>query len=248
MPYYKRNKSTTYRRRRIPKKYYSKSKKMVTGQSPTLLENISSGVGAVATIAKAVLPAISAINTEVKYYDQTAAVTAYTPGTNDQLINLTGNIAQGLTDNDRIGNSILAKNIALKLAFNFPATVGTPSVMGIHCRMTVFCYKNDASGEAPTVAKLYQSPTNLYSPINKDNSEQYVLLKDKFFTLESSAGITAIAGFRHMKWYKDLNWHIRWGANTDPSTNHIYVVFRSSAGVTNALGITYYSRLNFTDN
>lgn len=220
---------------------------MVTGQSPTLLENIASGVGSVARVASAVLPAIMAINTEQKFYDQTSSVAAYDPGTNDQLILLTGGIAQGTGDQDRVGNSILAKNISLKMAMNFTSTTGTPNVNGIHCRMTIFCYKHDATGDPPAINKLYQVAGNIYSPINKDNSEQYVILKDKFFSLETPSGVPGTAGFRAMKFYKDLNWHMRWGP--DPTTNHIYVVFRSSAsGSANALNTTYYSRLNYTDN
>lgn len=249
MPYYKKKRVTTYRKKRIPKKYYSKAKKMVTGQSPTLLENISSGVGAVATIAKAVLPAISAINTEVKYYDQTASVNAYTPGTNDVIIDLTSGIAQGTGDSNRIGNSILAKNIQLKMAMNFPATVGSPNVMGIHCRFMVICWKDNADATPPSASVLFEAPTNIYSPVNKDYSDQFVVLKDKFFTLESQTGIEAISGFTHMKYYKDLNWHMRFLENGNPTQGHVYLVLRSSAtGIGNAMQCTYYSRLNFTDN
>lgn len=244
----------TYRRAPAPRrrvKNFTKAKKLVTGSGPTLLDRIASGVGSVAKLATAVAPAIAAINTEAKYFDQTAAVTAYSPGTNDQIISLTGGIAQGLTDVTRIGNSLLAKDLQLRMAFNFQNTVGSPNVMGIHCRAMLICWKENTQLNGPTAARLFESPTNLYSPVNKDYSDQFVVLKDKFFSLNSAVDISAPTGFTTMKWFKPINWHLRYqGANTtDFTTNHIVLVIRSSASASvNALQCTYYSRLNFTDN
>lgn len=244
---YRRN----YRRKggyKGKKRPYNKTKKLVTGQEPTMVEKIASGVGEVAKLAGAVLPAIMAINTEHKYYDQTALVTAYNPGTNDQSIFLTQGIAQGTSDSDRIGNSILAKDIQLRMAINFPATA---TVQGIHCRAMLLCWKENLQANGPTIAKIFESPTNLYSPVNKDNSDQFVVIKDKFFTLECPNGLAVTAGFKTFKWFKKLDWHIRFigSTTTSGSQNHLLLILRSSAtGATNALGVTYYSRLNYTDN
>lgn len=226
---------------------------MVTGdREPTLVESIANGAGQVAKLATAVMPIISAINTEQKYFDATAAVTAYQPGTNDQIIGLTGAMAQGVTDVTRIGNSVLAKDIQVRLAIDFPQTIGPPAVTGLHCRMMLLCWKENVQLNGPTAAKIFESPTNLYSPVNKDYSDQFVVMKDKFFVLRGD-GYTAAtqAGQTCMKLYKKLDWHMRWQGGTinDATTNHIILVLRSSsAGVTNAMNVTYYSRLNFTDN
>jgi len=238
-------------KKKIPQKYYSKTKKMVTGESPTLLENIATGAGHVASIARAVLPALSMINTELKYFDKTATVSAYNPGTNDQAIIVTQGIAQGTSDITRIGNSILAKNIQIRFALNFPATLGAPNIMGIHCRAMLLCWKPNLQVDGPSVAKIFEAPNNLYSPVNKDNSDNFVVIKDKFFTLNSQSSVAATAGFMTMKWYKDLNWHMRYqaGSTADETTNHLVLILRSSStGATNALGVTYYARLNYTDN
>jgi len=47
-----------YRPRRVIRRrpYVNKTKKMVTGQGPTLLEQLARGASGVATVAKAVLP------------------------------------------------------------------------------------------------------------------------------------------------------------------------------------------------
>lgn len=247
MPY---KKSFRRRARRRPVRY-SKQKKMVTGQGPTLLDKIASGVGSVAKLATAVAPVIAAINTEEKYNDKTASVLSYSPGTNDQIISLTGDIAQGTTDTNRIGNSILAKSIQLRLAHNFTSVIGAPNILGIHCRMMLIAWKENAQQNNISVSKLFEAPNNLYSPVNKDYSDQFVVLKDKFFSLNASNGVAGTQAFTTMKIFKKLDWHMRFdnsGAGSG-TQNHIFLVLRSSAsGTSHALSTTYYSRLGFTDN
>lgn len=240
------------RRRKFVKKgrqvTYSKSKKLVTGHGPTLLERIASGVGSAAKLAMAVAPAIAAINTEHKYWDQTAAVTSYAPGTNDQIIALTAGVVQGITDQTRIGNSILAQDLQIRLAHNFTTTLGAPNIQGIHCRMMLVCWKENATANPISAAKLFEVPNNLYSSMNKDYTDQFVVLKDKFFSLNNSSGLAGTSAFTAVKMFKPLKWHIRWD-NANATQNHVFLILRSSAvGVGNALQTTYYSRLNFTDN
>lgn len=227
---------------------YSKSKKMVTGHGPTLLDRIASGVGSVAQLANAVAPAIAAINTEHKYYDETAAVTAYNPGTNDVIQALTSPIAEGTGDSERIGNSILLKDLQVRLAGQFTST---STVVGVHCRMMLVAFKGDVNAIPITANLLFESPTNLYSPINKDNSDQLVVMKDKFFTLnaQSIPGAALSQSFFTMKLFKKIDWHARFNDAGNATTNHIFLVLRCSSPTTaNALGVTYYSRLNYTDN
>jgi len=244
---YKRNqKKSTGRKVR-----YSRTKKMVTGHGPTMLESIASGVGSVAKLAMAVAPAIAAINTESKYYDQVSTLTSYSPGTNDSLINLTQAIAQGLDDTNRIGNSILAQDLQLRLAHSFTQTAGAPNVNSIFCRMMLICWKENLQANAPTIAKIFESPNNIYSLINKDNSDQFVIMKDKFFCLNAQSGLPGSQAFQTAKLYKKLNWHLRFnGTGTAAGTqNHVYLLLRSSAtGAATALNTTYISRLNYTDN
>lgn len=236
------------RRRRIN---YAPAKKMVTGHGPTLLEKIASGAGSVAKLASAVVPVIAAINTEMKYYDQTALVASYTPGTNDSIISLTDAIAAGVADNQRIGNSFLAKSLQVRLAHNFTPAVGPPAIHGLHCRMMLVCWKDNASQNIISAAKLFEAPTNLYSPVNKDYSDSFVVLKDKYFSLNAPVSSAYPQSFTSMKLFKNINWHMRFSSSSASSgtTNHIFLILRSSStGSTNALNTTYYSRLNFTDN
>lgn len=249
MAYRKRN----FRRRRGGRARYSKSKKLVTGHGPTMLERIASGVGSAAKLAAAVAPAIAAINTEHKYVDYTGTLTAYAPGTNDTLTLLTDS-QTNTNDQSRIGNSILAKELLLRLAMSFTST-GSPTVpvRGVHCRWMLICWKENAQQNAPSINKIFEVPSNLYSPVSKDNSDSFVVLKDKFFSMNASTSDTAScsSNFMSQKFYKKINWHMRYNGDSNGSQtqNHIYLITRCSASSSsNALNTTYYSRLNFTDN
>lgn len=238
----------TYRGRRRGVRNYSKSKKMVTGHGPTLLDKIASGAGSVAKLAMAVAPAIAAINTEHKYYDVSYTATAYNPGTADQILDLTQGITQGTTDVTRIGNSILARDIYLKGYVYWTASTTIHS--GIS-RITLLCWKENIQLNPPTAAKIFETATDIYSPINKDYSDQFVVIKDKFFAHNANISAATLQGLIPFKIYKKLGWHLRFNATgtTAGTQNHIFMVVRGAAGtIANATVLNCTSRLNFTDN
>jgi len=250
MPKFSRKRSS-YRRR--PRKRVNKTKKMVTGKGPTLVEQIANGVGSVAKLATAVAPLLMAINTERKYFDSVLSPSVYNPGTNDSISNITGGISRGTADNERIGSSILAKDLTVKFgaASNFNVGSATP-ITGHQCRVTVLCWKGDCTINAPTISKIYSVTNNIFSPFNPDYTDQMVVIKDKFFVQNAQCGSANqdfIGAFSMNKYFKKLDWHIRWSNADDPTTNHIFVVFRST-GTSSTYATVYgwYSRLNFTDN
>lgn len=239
-----KNYKQTYKR----KVRVNKTKKLVTGDGPTMLERLASQSNNIGQVAKAILPIAMAINTEAKYFDVSAAGAAYTPGTNDLIVNLTQGIAQGITDVTRIGNSVLAKNIAIKINTQYTATTASPGAFG---RIILLVWKENLQLNAPTAAKLFEAPTAVLSAFNKDYTDQMVILKDKVFPLEAPFSANAITVPRHVKIFKKLDFHQRWidGTATGGSVNHIYLIFRCNAAtVANQLLTEYYSRLNFTDN
>lgn len=236
------------RRRKIPQKYHSKTKQMVTGSGPTLLEKIASGAGSIAKVAAAVLPAISMINTEQKYSDLAATVQAYNPGTNDSIQALSYSIAQGTTDVSRIGNSVLLKDFYIKGYVQW--TASTTIHFGI-TRLMFFVWKANVQDNPPTVAKLFENPNDLNSPVNKDYSDQFVVIKDKWFSHQAQISAATLQSPKLVKMYKPLNFHARWDAGTtaDSTLNHLYFILRGGAATSaNQSQFTYYSRVNFTDN
>lgn len=243
MPYNKRafgkSGKKTYKR-------FNRIKKMVTGDGPTLVEKIASGVGGVAHLAKAVLPAIAAINTEAKYLDTSFTGNAYQVTVTPLLQCLTNNMAQGTGENERIGNSILAQDIYFRAQVSWlPSStiqIGTS-------RFILFCWKDNAGQNAPSVTKILES-ADINSPINKDYSDQFVILKDKIFAHNAQTATVCLQSQFNLKVYKKLNFHMRWtGASTGNTQNHIYVLFIGGGGSSaNASSLTCHSRLNFTDN
>jgi len=229
-----------------------KVKNMVEGP-PTLLDKIASGVGSVAKLATAVAPMLAMINTEAKYYDETNTFSTYVVGTNNDIRCLTDNIDQSLTSVGRIGDSVLCLNFQIRVALTQAVTT---TILGGFHRILIFAWKDDSTANPPlaTCANVLEAPTNIYSPLNKDYSDQIVVLKDKHIAFNSSVIPTTgtiTTTFKTWKFYKQIDWHLRWtGAtgSTTKSTNHIWMITMSSPVLAGAIGTTYYSRINYTDN
>lgn len=227
----------------------NKTKKLVTGQGPTLLERLAAQSNNIGTVAKSILPIALAINTEFKYFDQVGSGTAYNAGTNDAIINLTQGIAQGTTDVTRIGNSILAKNIQIKLilAQNFTAT----SAVNEFVRVTLLVWKEHLQINPPNAAKIFEAPANFLSGFNKDYTDQMVIIKDKVLPMEAAFNTTAAQAPKFIKIFKKLDFHQRFidGTAAGGSVNHLYLILRGNDALSaNSAIYNYYSRLNFTDN
>lgn len=248
MAFKKRN----YRRRARPYRRVNKTKKLVTGHGPTMLEKIASGIGGVATVARAVLPAISAINTEEKFLDIGTTLTSLTSGT-PSIANL-NQMATGTTESTRIGNSILAKNLNMKMGFkcNWAAAANGSGLSRF--RITIFCDKSQA-GSAPTTAQLFQDNTNMMSAFNKNYTDRFVILKDKYINANRMAtpfSTGTVNQYYSFKYFKALEYHIRYIGSTavvaDLGQNALYYCIWF-VGDTNVTGqYESYSRLNFTDN
>lgn len=233
--------------RKFPKKT-ARVKKMV-GEQPSLVDKIASGVGQVAKLAGAIAPIVAAINTEEKYVDYTSSVTF--SNASPQIINLT-RTAQSLTDTGRIGDSVKAR--FLQIRNHFVADHSTVNNNIIRCMIFVDKSVSASMGIAdPTLANLFTSSTNVFSPLNKDNGDRFVLLKDKIFTLDCPTATNAVAGARggstrFMKINLPLDFHIRYVAANlnDVGPNQVYMLLWTASGVTPSC--TYYSRFKYTDN
>lgn len=157
-------------------------------------------------------------------------------------------MGQSLADTGRIGNSILAKELYIKGHHYFLAST---TVHTTQTRITVICWKPDIQDNPPTAAKLFEAPANINSAINKDYSDQYVVLYDKLFTNNAAISAATIQDAKLFKFYKKLDWHMRFDDATtgDATCNHVYLVLRSNAGTSaNQSTMAFYARLNYTDN
>lgn len=239
MPYRKSYKKT-YRKRR-PRMVGGKTKKLVTGQrQPTMIEKIAGGFGAAASVAKAVLPIISAINTENKYNDliYNATIPIATPTM--VPLNL---LAQGADENERIGNSILLRDMNMRLSFIPDFTAVDYQLV----RYIIFVDKQQ-QGTAPTAAQLLTTPANIDTPFNRNYSDRFVIIKDKRLVLAKN---NLASNTIFQKIYKKLQFHARYiGQNGVPAElgNNALYLFAVSASVGNPPTLYVYNRINFTDN
>lgn len=205
-----------------------------------MVESIASGVGQVAKLAQSVIPIISAINTEMKFRDTVQSVNVdFTPG----IFHGLADIQQGVNEDDRIGNSILAKDINIRIRWVPDFSASPVNVM----RIVVFVDKmSGPTNAAPDVSLLYEYSNNLESPFNKNYSDRFAIIRDLKLIATPEERSQCI-----VKIYKKLDFHIRYtgsGATTaDYGPNMIYIHARSDQ-TTNLPAISYVSRLNYTDN
>lgn len=243
MPKTYRKPQRKYRYRRRYRKI-SPIKRLVTGQTePTMLEKISSFAGPVATVAKAVLPMIRMINTEVKFID-TATSDAVSDTVTFQSYN---GVAQGTDESNRIGNSILAKdwNIRIRGRTNHTTTPYN------YIRFVMFVDRF-TTGSSPTAAQLFQDTARpTISAFHKDYTDRFSILKDKRFTISAQSTATASVGFS-FKVYKKLDFHIRYTAGTSSvgsyGPNSLWIAIITGNPTADTIAFDTYSRVNFTDN
>lgn len=232
-----------YRRR----PYVNKTKKLVTGEGPTLLEKIASGVGTAASVAKAVLPIVAAINTEAKYLDTAngLAPTLAAPS----IVNISA-MAQGLTDKTRIGNSILAKSIFCKV--RVVGTMTNDTGPQYHSVRIMLIVDKLQGGTAPTISQIMESTSTNLSMGNKNYTDRFTILKDKIIDMNNMYydGSNPSLGVKSIKFFKKLDFHIRYigtdAASTSMGPNALYLVGWPLAS--SGLAFTFYCRLNYTDN
>lgn len=240
-PRYKR-----YARKKTKKTFVRKTKKLVTGQGPTLLEKIAGYAGPVSTVARAVLPVISAINTEAKYLDTPGAVTTATLAA-PYIVNLTS-MSQGLTDNNRIGNSVLLRDVAINIRL-IQIPTATSKFKNFAIRFLMFVDKMQ-NGSPPSLGNIMENTASILSKTNKDFTDRYVILHDKVYTMTPT---NENSEYRvDDKFYNKLEFHARYlgpsAGSGDQGPNAVYVMYWPDNVTSGDVNVGGYARLNFTDN
>lgn len=235
MAYRKTYRKRTYRKRG-PKATIAK--KMVEGKGMTKLERLAWGAGAVASLARAVVPYIKANNAEAKYFD---VIATQSPVSATIGLNNLSNMSQGLTDITRVGNSIKIKDLRVRYTIipNF-----TSSITNI-VRIMIFVDKSQG-GVAPLQTQIFESSTTFNSPLNKDFSDRFVVLRDSIFPLAQGSADNLTGDI-----YLKMDYHVRYlgpgNAVGDQGPGTVYLLSWSNQ-VTNSPTISYYTRLNYYDN
>lgn len=203
------------------------------------LRKISRYAGPIGKIARTVAGVTSMINSEQKYVDSNQSNQAISnTGFTGSILNA---MAQGTTENTRIGNRLLAKNVSINGVLN----VGT-SAIATRVRVSLILDKKPDQG-ATSWTDVYSSSADTLSLMNKANGDRYVVLKTLNLNLDNKMQVQ-----QNFKMYCNLSHiHIHYdgtGATlTDFEKNAIFLLCESNES-TNTPAITYTSRFRFYDN
>lgn len=234
---------TYYRRRNYSRRVYRRSgrirtsrgnsriKSLVDGKKPSW---VSTGVKTIPYLVKGLSLVKSMVNAEDKRHDVASSINPTTSGQIQPLLR----IAQGSGSLQRIGNSILLKDIFVR----YDTLINTSALNSV-VRIILICDKQN-DGATPTMSQIFQ--TGLYdSPMNIDNSKRFVVLYDRTHSL-SSTGNQRV----NNKVFKTLNFHTKYDGPTDAITdmrdNQLYFIAVSSEA-SDFPTVNFYSRVKYYD-
>lgn len=192
---------------------------------------------------------------ETKFNDSTFSQAFATTGANLSFTGAVNGVSlclipQGTTDNTRIGNKILLKNIRIKGSLSVVSNNQTGD------RVRVILYKDmQTNGAAAAVTDLLETAT-VDSFLRMDNVERFKVIKDKYVDLNPPNG-TALATSGCLAYVKSfkmnhkancrIDYSAAAGAITELRTANyaVLMIANVGAGVSNFAGA---ARVTFTDN
>lgn len=229
------------RKFRKSKRRFSKSRKSKSG-----FGNFVSGVGKVAKVATTALSIASkvaaVINTEYKHFDKQTTLSPNTVG----LVHHLTNIPEGNDDNERNGRSIRLKNIYLRGEIAMSTATPQNSAVSQYFRYILLIDK-ECKGVAPTPSDILET-VHWNSPLKMNNDYQWMVLKDKLYTLDNAKGRS-----KAVKIFKKIDAHIKYqgtGATIgDARNNQIFLMVISNESNPDVLPyFNFYSRVRYVDN
>lgn len=176
------------------------------------------------------------LNVEYKFIDSlvqsstvsSVATVAYLSGT-----------AEGDTNAQRDGNSILCKSIYVYLSFTKHATPTTTMIRAI------LLIDHNNQGAAPATLDILDE-NNVNAMLNKTNGERFTILRDERYALDVAQDNIIVD-----KWYLKPECHIKYGGTSgavgDARDQAIFLYLLSDQP-SNAPGYAYNSRIRFIDN
>lgn len=235
MPFNRRSNRRFRRDRFIKKQAGGKAKAIIDGHKAGFVS--TNPRQAIPYLIKSVNFMRNQINSEYKYID---TVTTLASVLNTGTVTYLSGIAQGITDITRVGNKILIKDILVRLQITHNPAGSVPSSMRI-----IFFASRQVNGVLPTIAEVLQSASQL-SPLNRDNTKQYVILKDYLFSTIPATETDIMV----RKFYKIVNWHAFYDGTTnaigDAEENHLFFLAISDVGA-DGPELVVDSRIKFYD-
>jgi len=180
-----------------------RTKKLVDGgnlidRATSLVRSGAPYIKSLSALASEVALLKDMVNVEAKYVDTAGSGTISTGG----VIGILSLIAQGNTDQQRSGNQIKGKSIQIKIDIT-----RNVSAVSNRVKIMLLCDK-EYDGANPTIANVLQTTGNPLSPMNKDYSKRFVILKTKHFAVD--AGNPSMS----FSWFTKLPFHLFYDGTT----------------------------------
>lgn len=232
--------SSKYRRRSYRKKrVYSRSSNHFSTASKALAT-----AGTALSLAKGIK---SLINVELKHYDRSVSAQALTT-TATKFIDPLENLAEGLSSNDRTGDSIKVRKVLLNWHISNKANTqvcNTFRIIGFVQRQVNY----DPMG----ANDLLTDNTNILSPFSTD-ATGYRVIYDKTITLSGSGGTAGKSTATGTFTWTPSNWHTQWaetdgsGAVANVKKGMVKFLIYCDGFTTTAPHVDAYSRVTYIDN
>lgn len=182
------------------------------------------------------------INVEKKKFDVSSNAGPTTAGAMIPL----SHVAQGDTDQDRNGLSVLAKYLYARGTVIFDKDVPYS-----RCRIMLIQDKQQQSDTTPSVNDVLD-PTFaslIDAPLNNLTVGRFTVLRDFVITSNNVGSTEAIARTRTWGFNVKMTQHLRWNGplGTDVQKNHLYLLLVSDQLVEFPT-VTYNTRLTYVDN
>lgn len=174
------------------------------------------------------------VNSEMLHNQSTGNTTTSSTGT----VTLLNGMAQNDTASGRTGNSILMRNVFLRLGFQ-----QHPSASSTTYRVMLVLDKQQVGDSNPTIADILET-VNVYSPLATANVGRFKVMKNWFFNTNDVAGT-----FKKLELYKDFRFHTRYNgtSGSDIQKNGLYLITLSDQA-THAPTFAYTWKVGYHDN
>lgn len=175
------------------------------------------------------------VNTEYKYWDTTLTSTYNTTGN----LSILNNPPQGISDTQRIGDSIKCQNLSLR-----GFIVHSPSAVSGLVRIMIIW---DPQNKAAVVGDVLQYSGSVYGVIsskNYDKKFQTKVLHDKAYTLVTSSD----SALKQFDIVIPINQHSQFENATQVVNSGALKILIISTETVNTPTVSFLARLSYTDN
>ena len=217
----------------MPRKTYRR-KKTYRKQNQPWFKNANSAYKLAVRAAKDIWYLKGLVNSEMLHRTNSGSTTSNSTGT----LTLLNGFGQDDTASGRTGNSVLMRNVLVRLVFT-----QHPTAISTQYRVMIVLDTQQISDTNPSVTDILES-ANPLSTLKVGNAGRFKILKSWMFTTDDDKGQTKVINY-----YKDMRMHTRFNgiADTDIQKNGIYLVTICNQA-TNTPTFDYYWKVGYHDN